>query len=195
MKIFEQIAVNDHEIQEQRKRQKRCKPDGEKYLEIEREIARNPRVRMLLFSRRFGQPAATMAGILACAGESCAVIDVDLQDPPEVLPEFIAKWREGYEVVYAVREEREEEEDRERDRADQALLAEVGEPLGEVAQGVVLDQDPGETRNLAAGQPGRTAELSKLIRERFAGVRNRGAKQGISDEMKEELKSLGYVAH
>src|SRR5216684_9185525 len=51
---------------------------------ILREIERNPAVKMILFSRRFGQPAATMAGILNCTGEKCVVIDVDLQDPPEV---------------------------------------------------------------------------------------------------------------
>ena len=58
-----------------------------------------------------------------------------------------------------------------------------------------LSRDPGETRNLAGGQPGRAAELSKLIRERFAAVKRRGGEQGLSDEMKEELKSLGYVAN
>jgi arylsulfatase A-like enzyme len=58
-----------------------------------------------------------------------------------------------------------------------------------------LAADPGETRNLAAGQPGQTAELSKLIRERFARIKRRGGQQGLSDELKEELKSLGYVAN
>src|SRR5579871_4888313 len=45
---------------------------------IQREIERNPNIKLLLFSRRFGQPAATMAGILHCRGETCVVIDVDL---------------------------------------------------------------------------------------------------------------------
>jgi arylsulfatase A-like enzyme len=58
-----------------------------------------------------------------------------------------------------------------------------------------LAADPGETRNLAAGQPGQAAELSKLIRERFARIKRRGGQQGLSDELKEELKSLGYVAN
>src|SRR6266508_3563443 len=49
------------------------------------EAARNPRIGLLVFSRRFGQPAATMAGILNCRGDWCVVIDVDLQDPPEVI--------------------------------------------------------------------------------------------------------------
>ena len=70
------------------------------------EISRNPRIKMLLFSRRFGQPAATMAGILSSRGESCVVIDVDLQDPPELIAELHSKMLQGYEVVYAKRRSR-----------------------------------------------------------------------------------------
>lgn len=70
------------------------------------EIARNPRIRLLTFSRRFGQPAATLGGILNCSGRSCVVIDVDLQDPPETIEALYAKLSEGYEVVYAVRRSR-----------------------------------------------------------------------------------------
>jgi polyisoprenyl-phosphate glycosyltransferase len=76
---------------------------------ILREIERNPAVKMILFSRRFGQPAATMAGILNCTGEKCVVIDVDLQDQPEVIEELYNKMAEGYEVVYAMRSSREGE--------------------------------------------------------------------------------------
>src|SRR5258705_6140457 len=70
---------------------------------ILREIERNPAVKLILFPRRFGQPAATMAGILNCTGESCVVIDVDLQDQPEVIEQLYDKMSEGYEVVYAMR--------------------------------------------------------------------------------------------
>jgi glycosyltransferase involved in cell wall biosynthesis len=76
---------------------------------ILREIERNPAVKLILFSRRFGQPAATMAGILNCTGEKCVVIDVDLQDQPEVIEQFYNKMAEGYEVVYAMRASREGE--------------------------------------------------------------------------------------
>lgn len=58
-----------------------------------------------------------------------------------------------------------------------------------------LSQDPRETRNLAGSQPGRVTELSKLIRERFSTIKRRGGGQDLSDELKEELKSLGYVAN
>src|SRR6266852_2625140 len=76
---------------------------------ILREIERNPAVKLILFSRRFGQPAATMAGILSCTGEKCIVIDVDLQDQPELIEQLYNKMAEGYEVVYAMRSSREGE--------------------------------------------------------------------------------------
>lgn len=70
------------------------------------EINRNTNIKLLLFSRRFGQPAATIAGILACTGETCVVIDVDLQDQPELIEQLYAKLSEGFEVVYATRRSR-----------------------------------------------------------------------------------------
>jgi dolichol-phosphate mannosyltransferase len=70
------------------------------------EINRNPNIKLLLFSRRFGQPAATMAGIFACRGETCVVIDVDLQDQPELIANLYQKLSEGFEVVYATRRNR-----------------------------------------------------------------------------------------
>lgn len=73
---------------------------------IAAEIQRDPRIRLIVFSRRFGQPAATMAGIVTARGSTCVVIDVDLQDPPELIPELYAKLNEGYEVVYAQRRSR-----------------------------------------------------------------------------------------
>ncbi|MBL8664628.1 MAG: glycosyltransferase family 2 protein [Candidatus Odyssella sp.] len=76
---------------------------------LRRAIAANPRIGYLRFSRRFGQPAATMAGILHCTGRYCAVIDADLQDPPEVIADLHAKAREGFDVVYATRRSRQGE--------------------------------------------------------------------------------------
>lgn len=67
---------------------------------------RNPRVRVLRFSRNFGHQAAVTAGIEHARGRAVVVIDADLQDPPEVIPDLLAKWREGFEVVSAVRAER-----------------------------------------------------------------------------------------
>jgi len=70
------------------------------------EIDRNRRIKLVVFSRRFGQPAATMAGISICKGDSCVVIDVDLQDPPELIAQLHAKMQEGFDVVYAKRRSR-----------------------------------------------------------------------------------------
>jgi dolichol-phosphate mannosyltransferase len=73
---------------------------------IEHEISRNPHIKLIKFARRFGQPAATMAGILLCKGENCVVIDVDLQDQPELIADMYNKLSEGFEVVYAQRRSR-----------------------------------------------------------------------------------------
>jgi len=80
-------------------------PDNTEQIILD-EIKRNESIRLIKFSRRFGQPAATMAGIHLCKGEVCIVIDVDLQDPPELIEEMLSKWREGYKVVYAKRRSR-----------------------------------------------------------------------------------------
>jgi len=84
-------------------------PDRTKEIILE-EIIRNPRIRMLVFSRRFGQPSAVMAGLHSCVGRTCAVIDVDLQDPPELILDLFRKLQEGYDVVLAKRRRRSEDE-------------------------------------------------------------------------------------
>jgi len=71
--------------------------------------AADPRVRGLSFSRNFGHQAAVTAGVDAAHGRAVAIIDADLQDPPEVIVEMVAKWREGFEVVYGQRAHREGE--------------------------------------------------------------------------------------
>ena len=76
---------------------------------IEKEINRNPNISLMIFSRRFGQPAATLAGVLACKGKTCVVIDVDLQDPPELIIPMYEKLQQDYEVVYAKRKSRQGE--------------------------------------------------------------------------------------
>lgn len=73
---------------------------------IAAEIERSSQIKLITFSRRFGQPAATMAGLFYCQGEYAVVIDVDLQDPPELIPILYDKAQEGYEVVYARRRSR-----------------------------------------------------------------------------------------
>jgi dolichol-phosphate mannosyltransferase len=75
-----------------------------------RELARqDKRVRPVIFARNFGHQIAVTAGFDYSRGDAVIIIDADLQDPPEVILELIQKWREGYEVVYAQRSEREGE--------------------------------------------------------------------------------------
>ncbi len=68
--------------------------------------AADPRIKLLKFSRRVGQPMATLAGMEYSRGDAVIVMDVDLQDPPELVPEMIAKWREGHDVVLPQRRQR-----------------------------------------------------------------------------------------
>lgn len=76
-------------------------------LEIMRELhARDPRVGYFTFSRNFGHEAATTCGLHEAKGQTVVIIDADLQDPPEVIPEMVERWREGYDIVYAQRRSR-----------------------------------------------------------------------------------------
>lgn len=80
-------------------------PDATERVILE-ERGRDERVKLLTFSRRFGQPMATLAGMQYSAGEAVIVMDVDLQDPPELIGEMVAKWREGFDVVLPQRRHR-----------------------------------------------------------------------------------------
>ena len=95
-KPWELVLVNDGSVDESP--------------QIIRELAKaDPRVRPVMFARNFGHQIAVTAGLDYSRGDAVVIIDADLQDPPEVILDLIEKWREGYEVVYAVRAEREGE--------------------------------------------------------------------------------------
>jgi dolichol-phosphate mannosyltransferase len=85
-----------------------CSRDGTHELLTEL-AARDARVRVIRFARNFGHQVAITAGLDHAEGDAVVVMDADLQDPPEVVPDLVARWQEGYEVVYAVREHREGE--------------------------------------------------------------------------------------
>ena len=80
-------------------------PDRTEEVILEQRSA-DPRVKLLKFSRRFGQPMATLAGLQYSSGDAVIVMDVDLQDPPELIGQMVAKWREGHDVVLPQRRER-----------------------------------------------------------------------------------------
>ncbi len=69
----------------------------------------NPRIKIINLSRNFGKEVALTAGLQHSSGKAVIPIDTDLQDPPEFIEELLAKWREGYDVVYAVRKVRQGE--------------------------------------------------------------------------------------
>lgn len=76
---------------------------------VEAHAAQDKHIRPVLFARNFGHQIAVTAGMDYARGQAVILIDADLQDPPESIPELAAKWREGYEVVYAVRRQRQGE--------------------------------------------------------------------------------------
>lgn len=76
---------------------------------LNRQVQQIPGYRLLQLSRNFGHQAAITAGIGRARGEAVIVMDADLQDPPCVVPDMIAKWKEGYDIVYARRAVRERE--------------------------------------------------------------------------------------
>ena len=75
---------------------------------VEQLAANDPHVVLVQLARNFGHQRAVTAGLDHASGRGVVVMDADLQDPPEVLPELVGKWREGYDVVYAVRDSRQE---------------------------------------------------------------------------------------
>ena len=93
---FEIILINDGSI------------DGS-YKIMQALHARDPRVRILDFSRNFGHQIAISAGIDYASGEAVIILDADLQDPPQVIPSLIERWKAGAEVVYAQRTSRDGE--------------------------------------------------------------------------------------
>src|SRR6185503_17578183 len=75
---------------------------------LEEYAAREPRARLVKLSRNFGSFTACLAGLENATGDAAILMSADLQDPPELIPTLVARWREGHEVVLAVREQREE---------------------------------------------------------------------------------------
>ncbi len=80
-------------------------PDRTEEVILEKRAA-DDRIKLLRFSRRFGQPMAILAGLEYSRGDAVIVMDVDLQDPPELVAEVVTKWREGYDVVLPQRRQR-----------------------------------------------------------------------------------------
>ena len=69
---------------------------------------KNNNIKVINFSRNFGHQTAVTAGLDFATGDAVAILDADLQDPPEILPNFFEKLSQGYDVVYAIRKKRKE---------------------------------------------------------------------------------------
>lgn len=130
--------------------------------EVIKDVIRTDKnVKMIVFSRRFGQPSATMAGILNCCGDSCVVIDVDLQDPPEVIPDMYQKYKEGYDVVLAQRSSREGETLLKR------IIANLGYKLINRISDVNIPRNTGDFRIISR----RVIEELRLLKESHGFLR------------------------
>jgi dolichol-phosphate mannosyltransferase len=123
--------------------------------------ASNHNYRVIGFSRNFGHQAAVTAGIDAAAGEAIVLIDADLQDPPEVIPQLVERWRAGFDVVYAVRSARKGES------AFKRATATIFYRLLRLLTTLDLPLDTGDFRLMSRAA---AAELTRL-RERHRFIR------------------------
>ena len=100
----------------------------------------DPSIRFVVFSRRFGQPSATLAGLELASGDAVVVLDVDLQDPPTLIPQMLERWRGGDDVVLAKRNARTGEP------AVKKAVARVGYWLINQLSDVEIPRDTGDFR-------------------------------------------------
>ena len=123
--------------------------------------AKDERFKVLKLSRNFGHQAAITAGIDLARGDCVVVIDADLQDPPEVIPAMVRKWREGFDVVYGVRERREGES------AMKLLTASAYYRILSRMTNIQIPMDAGDFRLLSK----RVADRLRSMREKDRFVR------------------------
>lgn len=123
--------------------------------------AADPRVQIIKFSRNFGHQIAITAGIDHARGDCVVVIDADLQDPPEVIPSMVDQWRQGFDVVYGVRS------DREGETAIKLITADLFYRLLRRVTNIHIPQNVGDFRLMSR----RVVEQLKVLREKDRFVR------------------------
>jgi polyisoprenyl-phosphate glycosyltransferase len=146
---------------------------------------KDKRVIPLIFARNFGHQIAVTAGWDHARGDAVIIIDADLQDPPEVIPELAARWRDGYEVVYAVRSEREGESWFKKISASifYRLIARITE--------VKIPLDTGDFRLLDR----KVVDVLKTMRERHRFPRGMAAWVGFKQVGVEYKRAERYAGH
>lgn len=134
---------------------------------LRRLAAEHDEVRALHFARNFGHQIAVTAGLDAAQGDAIVIIDADLQDPPELIPQMMEKWREGYDVVYGKRTKRE---------GEKALKKLTAWAFYRLLQGIVgfpIPSDTGDFRLVsrkAADAVRAMPEHNRFLRGMFAWV-------------------------
>jgi len=147
-----------------------CVDDGSRdrtYAALLAEHAREPRIKVLRLSRNFGKEAALTAGIEHTSGDAVIPIDADLQDPPELIPQLLAKWREGFDIVNAARTSRQGE------TWFKKASAHAFYRVFEMASPISLARDTGDFRLLSrqvVDSLNRLPERSRMMKGLFAWV-------------------------
>ncbi len=148
--------------------------------------ARNPAIKLLRLSRNFGKDIALSAGIDRACGRAVIPIDADLQDPPELIPAMVAKWREGYEVVFGQRDSRVG------DTLPKRVTAKMFYRLMERMTDVPIPRDTGDFRLIdrrVVDALGRLGERTRFMKGLFAWV---GFKQ-IAIRYEREPRRAGHT--
>lgn len=150
--------------------------------EILSAINSNDKLKLIVMSRRFGQPAATIAGISLCNGNACVVIDVDLQDPPEIISSLYKKLLEGYEVVYAKRRARDGE------TFLKKMIAYIGYALINKLSDIQIPRNTGDFRIMSR----RVVDELKRLHESHGFLRGMVAYVGFKQSYVEYNRDMRY---
>jgi glycosyltransferase involved in cell wall biosynthesis len=139
---------------------------------VRQALAKDKNIRLMVFARRFGQPTATLAGLNAAQGDAVVVIDVDLQDPPELILEMVKRWQAGADVVYAKRSSRRGE------TLVKKAISAFGYKLINAASDVAIPRDTGDFRLMSR----RVVDALKSLREKHGFLRGLVAYVGYRQE-------------
>ncbi|WP_419775984.1 glycosyltransferase family 2 protein, partial [Pseudochrobactrum saccharolyticum] len=123
---------------------------------LQQEHAKDPRVNFIKLSRNFGKEAAMTAGIDCVSSDAAIIMDVDLQDPPSIIPEMVRLWQSGYDTVFGMRVSRKE------DTKAKRMTAQMFYKLFNTSSHVSIPQDVGDFRLISR----RVIDALKLLPER-----------------------------